>query len=137
MENQQSEMVLFTDTKRPFYCSVKAETLDDKKKLFNALENCDALLNNCVGEELTMKDIYIEQYLDKKDEDDEGRLKYRTIIFADGGKTYVSTSYGIYNILKKIFGIYGEPSNWGDGIKVKVSKRPVGNGKEMLTLILL
>lgn len=137
MENQTNDMMLIGDTQRTFYCSVKAESAEDKKKLFNALESCDKLLNDCEGAEFTMKDIYIEQYLDKKDDDDDGKIKYRTIIFADDGTTYVSTSYGIYNVLKKIFGIYGQPKDWNEGIKVKVIKRPIGNGKSTLSLVLL
>lgn len=133
-----NEIALFENNNRPFYCSVKTESVEDKKKLFNALENCDQLLNNCVGQQIVMKDIYVEQYLDKKDENDEGRIKYRTIIFAEDGTSYVSTSYGIYNVLNKIFGIYGTPDKWDkSGIKVEVAKRPVGNGKEMLTLKLI
>ncbi|MBO7731336.1 MAG: hypothetical protein J6S67_02235 [Methanobrevibacter sp.] len=132
-----NEIALFENTNRPFYCSVKTDSIEEKKKLFNALENCDLLLNNCVGERIIMKDIYVEQYIDKKDENDDGKVKYRTIIFAEDGKTYVSTSYGIYNILNKIFAIYGTPDKWSEGIAVEVAKRPVGNGKEMLTLKLV
>ena len=133
-----NELALFDNNTRPFYCSVKADSVEDKKKLFNALENCDKLLNNCVGEQIVMKDIYVEQYIDKKDESEEGKVKYRTIIFAADGQTYVSTSYGIYNILNKIFSIYGTPDKWDkEGVKVEVSKRPLGNGKEMLTLKLV
>lgn len=132
-----NEITLFESNNRPFYCSVKADSIEDKKRLFNALENCDLLLNNCVGEKLTMKDIYVEQYIEKKDENEEGKIKYRTIIFAEDGKTYVSTSYGIYNVLNKIFGIYGTPDKWEKGIEVQVAKRPMGNGKEMLTLKLI
>ena len=132
-----NEIALFENTNRPFYCSVKTDSIEEKKKLFNALENCDLLLNNCVGERIVMKDIYVEQYIDKKDENDDGKVKYRTIIFAEDGKTYVSTSYGIYNILNKIFAIYGTPDKWTEGIAVEVAKRPVGNGKEMLTLKLV
>ena len=132
-----NEVALFEANNRPFFCSVKTDSIEDKKKLFNALENCDLLLNNCVGQKLTMKDIYVEQFIDKKDENEDGRVKYRTIIFADDGKTYVSTSYGIYNILNKIFAIYGTPNKWEKGIAVEVAKRPLGNGKEMLTLKLI
>lgn len=133
-----NEIALFENNNRPFYCSVKTDSIEEKKKLFNALENCDLLLNNCVGEQIVMKDIYVEQYIDKKSEDEDGKVKYRTIIFAEDGKTYVSTSYGIYNILNKIFAIYGTPDKWDKaGIAVEVAKRPVGNGKEMLTLKLI
>lgn len=132
-----NELTLFENNSRPFYCSVRTESIEEKKKLFNALENCDLLLNNCVGKQITMKDIYVEQYIDKKDENEDGKLKYRTIIFGDDGTTYVSTSYGIYNVLNKIFAIYGMPDKWTEGITVEVAKRPVGNGKEMLTLKLI
>lgn len=132
-----NEITLFEGNTRPFYCSVRTESVEEKKKLFNALENCDMLLNNCVGQQIAMKDIYVEQYIDKKDENEEGRLKYRTIIFAEDGTSYVSTSYGIYNVLNKIFAIYGMPDTWKEPIKVEVNKRPVGNGKEMLTLKLV
>lgn len=132
-----NEVALFEANNRPFFCSVKTDSIEDKKRLFNALENCDQLLNNCVGEKIVMKDIYVEQYIDKKDENEDGKVKYRTIIFADDGKTYVSTSYGIYNILNKIFAIYGTPEKWEKGIAVEVAKRPLGNGKEMLTLKLI
>lgn len=132
-----NEITLFENNNRPFYCSVRTESIEDKKKLFNALESCDLLLNNCVGEKIKMKDIYVEQYIDKKDENGEGKVKFRTIIFSEDGKTYVSTSYGIYNVLNKIFAIYGTPDKWTNAIEVEVSKRPVGNGKEMLTLKLV
>lgn len=132
-----NEITLFENNNRPFYCSVKTESIEDKKKLFNALESCDLLLNNCVGEHIKMKDIYVEQYIDKKDEAGEGKVKFRTIIFSDDNKTYVSTSYGIYNVLNKIFAIYGTPDKWANPIEVEVAKRPVGNGKEMLTLKLV
>ena len=137
MSNETNEIALFNANTRPFYCSVKADNIEEKKKLFNALENCDLLLNNCVGQKIVMKDIYVEQYIDKKDDNEDGKVKYRTIIFAEDGKTYVSTSYGIYNVLNKIFAIYGTPDKWEKGIEVEVAKRPVGNGKEMLTLKLI
>ena len=36
--------------------------------------------------------------------------KYRTILFDDEGKTYVSSAYGIYNSLRQIISIFGNPS---------------------------
>ena len=32
-----------------------------EKELFNALESCDALLNDCVGQEIEIQDIYVEE----------------------------------------------------------------------------
>ena len=65
MENQESkELTLFSGVKQNIYCSKKAETEMKKgkeKELFNALESCDALLNDCVGQEIEIQDIYVEE----------------------------------------------------------------------------
>lgn len=137
MENEKNEITLFTGVKNKIYCSIVAETEESKKQLFNALETCDALLNDCVGQEIAIKDIYVEEREITDEETGEVRPKYRTILFDESGQTYATGSYGIFNIVKKIVSIYGLPTNWENPIKVKVSKRPIGNGKQSLTLTLI
>lgn len=143
MENQnvnvnenKGELTLFSGIKQNVYCSKLAETEKEKKELFNALESCDALLNDCVGQEIEIKDMYVEE---KQiiDETGEVKTKYRTILFDENGQTYATGSYGIYNVLKKIVQIYGLPEGWEKPLKVKVAKRPIGNGKQSLTLTLM
>ena len=144
MENQnvnvneeKRELTLFSGIKQNVYCSKVAETEKEKKELFNALESCDALLNDCVGQEIDIKDIYVEEKQVMDDETGEIKTKYRTILFDENGQTYATGSYGIYNILKKIVQIYGLPDSWEKPLKVKVAKRPIGNGKQSLTLTLM
>ena len=137
MENEKNEITLFTGVKNKIYCSIVAESEESKKQLFNALETCDALLNDCVGQEISIKDIYVEEREITDEETGEVRPKYRTILFDESGQTYATGSYGIFNIVKKIVSIYGLPTNWENPIKVKVSKRPIGNGKQSLTLTLI
>lgn len=134
MENE-NKLSLFNGIQNKIYCSKEVETEEQKKDLFNALESCDALLNDCVGQEIELKDIYVEEK-QVQDENGELKTKYRTILFDANGQTYATGSYGIYNILRKIVGIYGTPDTWNEPIKVKVDKRPIGNGKSTLTLIL-
>ena len=59
MENEKNELTLFSGVKQNIYCSKAVESEEDKKELFNALETCDALLNDCVGTEIEIKDIFI------------------------------------------------------------------------------
>lgn len=141
MENQnvnenKGELTLFSGITQNVYCSKVAETEKEKKELFNALESCDALLNDCVGQEIKIKDIYVEEK-QVIDETGEVKTKYRTILFDENGQTYATGSYGIYNVLKKIVQIYGLPESWEKPLKVKVAKRLIGNGKQSLTLILM
>jgi len=145
MENEKNEIVvknessIVSNTMKDTYCSVNPSTIEEKKKLFNAIESCDLLLNDCVGEEINLKNVYI----DRKEVCDEAtgelRYKYRTILFDENGKTYVTGSYGIYNILMRIFSIYGEPTVWNEPVKVKVAKRAMSKdkSKSVLTLVLL
>lgn len=135
MENQ--ELTIFNGANNNVYCSRMAKTDEEKKQLFNALEQCDALLNDCVGQEIAIKDIYIEEKQIPDEETGELKTRFRTIIFDENGQTYATGSYGIYNILKKIVAIYGLPTTWEKAMKVKVAKRPIGNGKQVLTLQLI
>ena len=136
-ENENMEVSLFESENNKFYCSVNAESEEEKKKLFNALESCDVLLNDCVGQEIEIKDIYVEQRQVIDDETGEVKEKYRTILFDKSGQTYATGSYGIYNVIKKLLRIYGLPTFWETPLKVKVTKRPLGNGKQSLTLTLV
>ena len=136
MENENNELMIVNEGKTKVYCSKQSETNEEKKELFNALEKCDVLLNDCVGQEIMMKDLYIEGR-NVIDETGKSRVKFRTIIFDENGQTYATGSYGIYNILKKIITIYGLPTEWQAPIKVQVAKRPIDNGKSTLTLILM
>lgn len=137
MENEKNELTLFSGVKQNVYCSKVVESEEDKKELFNALETCDALLNDCVGTEIEIKDIYVEEREVVDEETGELKKKYRTILFDASGQTYATGSYGIYNIIKKIITIYGLPETWENPLKVKVAKRPIGNGKQSLTLTLV
>ena len=144
MENQnvnvneeKRELTLFSGIKQNVYCSKLAETEKEKKELFNALETCDALLNDCVGQEINIKDIYVEEKQVVDNETGELKTKFRTIIFDESGQTYATGSYGIFNILKKIVSIYGLPTTWEKALKVKVAKRSIGNGKQSLTLVIM
>ena len=135
-QNESKELSLFSEVKQNVYCSKSARTEEEKKELFNALETCDALLNDCVGQEINIKDIYVEEKQVVDEETGELKTKYRSILFDVSGQTYATGSYGIYNVLKKIVRIYGLPDCWKEPLKVIVAKRPIGNGKQSLTLTL-
>lgn len=122
------------------YSSVKATTVEERKTVYNALEKCDILLNDIIGTEINVKDFYIEERHKEEIDETTGEIKkvvkYRTILFDTDGKTYATGSYGVYNALRRICLVYGEPT-WNEGVLVKVDKKPIGNGKSQLTLVLV
>lgn len=132
-----NELTIFSGVKNNVYCSLKVESEEEKKKLFNTLEKCDVLLKDCIGQEIAIKDIYVEEREKPDEETGELKAKYRTILFDENGQTYATGSYGIYNVLRKLIGVYGQPTEWKEPIKVKVANKNIGNGKQSLTLILM
>ena len=133
----KNEITLFEGVQSKVYCSKQAKSSEEKKELFNALEKCDALLNDCVGSEIEIKDLYVEEKEIIDEETGEAKTKYRTIIFDVNGQTYATGSYGVYNVIKKIVTLYGLPTEWDVPLKVKVAKKPIKDGKQSLTLILV
>lgn len=113
-------------------CTKVINSVEDGKELYNALEECDALLNDMVGKKIKIKDFYIERR-DYVDEDTGTvRDKFRTIIFATDGKSYATGSYGVYNSLVKLCNIFGNPT-WDEGIEVEIIKKTFDK-KTSLTL---
>ena len=136
MENNE---IMLSNNNQKIYSSIKASSVEEKKKLYNALEKCDALLNDIVGSEINIKDFYVEERIVTEDDEDGNEksvVKYRTILFDTEGKSYATGSYGVYNALRRIVMVYGSPT-WEDGVLVKVEKKPIKNGKTQLTLVLV
>ena len=138
MENAivKSEENLLSERKRNAFCSKVTASIEEKKELFNALEKCDLLLKDVVGQEINVKDVYIEKY-DKVDEETgEVRTKFRTILFDVNGTSYATGSYGIANVIEKMIMVFGKPT-WENGIPVRVEQKKIDNNRTSLTLTLI
>ena len=68
------------------------------------------------------------------EETGEQKVKYRTILFGEDGKTYASGAYGIYNTVAKILQIYGVETLHDKGLKVEIAKGSSKEGKNRLFL---
>lgn len=113
---------------------------DDQIKLLNALQNCDAKLNDMVNEVIEVNGVYIEErpseYVDEETGEVSNRSKYVTMLFGTDGKTYVAGAYGVYNSIAQIAAIKGLPSETNI-VKLKVIKVPAKTqGHSLLKLII-
>ena len=81
------------------FCSVNLQNKEEKKNLFNKLQRADALLNDCVGTEIKLKDVFVSKYSKLNEKTGEVEDKVRIILFDENGMTYATGSFGIYNIL--------------------------------------
>lgn len=135
--NQNQEMSLIQGNNRT-YCSVKAETNEEKKKLYNALESCDILINDIVGQKIKVKDVYIQEFpRTNKDTGEPMTNGHRVILFDEAGKTYVTASNYFFISLIKVLNAFGDPQTWDAPLEIEITKRPTKGGNNCLSLKLV
>lgn len=119
-------------TAKTQYCSMKVETPEARTQLFNAMNNPDKRLADCINETIAVKDIYVEVVTCTNQETGEQTPAPRIVLIDDKGVAYQCVSIGIYSAVKKLIQVFGEPT-WATPVKVKVVQITKGTRK-MLTL---
>lgn len=145
MENNTNAVALYGDngehyiadltTATSSYCSMVADTPEEKATLFNAMNNPDERIADHINETIAVKDLYCEVVQCVNQETGEASTCPRIVLIDDKGKSYASVSLGIYSAMKKLMSIYGQPT-WDKPIKVKVMQISKGTRK-MLSLKLV
>lgn len=140
-----SDNSMFANDDKQMFCTLDLTEKTNSIKLYNALQKCDVKINDIKDSIIEMVNVYIEvkdipERDEKTDEiiyDENGdvvtKRHFRTIIFDKEGKTFVSAAYGVYNSLRQIIPIFGNPSS-ENIIKLKVGNKTTRNGKESLIL---
>lgn len=101
-----------TDTKNMSYCSMKANTPEEKITLFNAMNNAEYRIKEQVNMELKIKDVFVEVVQCVNEQTGEVKDCPRTVLIDDEDKGYTAVSVGVLSSLQKIFLIFGQPSAW-------------------------
>lgn len=114
------------------FCSMTASTDEDKAKLFNAMNNPDKRLADCINMKIKAKDLYIEVVNCTNEETGEITACPRIVIIDDKGVSYQAVSIGIYSALKKVIQVFGTPT-WEKPVTLEVKQVSKGTRK-MLTL---
>ena len=137
---------IFQSANKKMYCTMDLNDKENMVKLYNSLQECDVKLIDVKGSEIEVIDLFVEEkevavrdektdeiVIDKETGEAKTKLRFRTILFGSDGKTYVSAAYGVYNSLKQIVPIFGQPSKLNP-LTVRVGSRKMRNGKESLIL---
>lgn len=136
---QESKMLAFDDTDfigelvstSESFCSMKAETQEDKAKLFTAMNNPDHRMADMVNMTAYIVDLYCEVVTCKREDGTETKCP-RIVAIDKDGVSYNAVSLGIFSAFKKIIQIYGPP-HWDEPIPVTFMQVSKGE-KRMLTL---
>lgn len=126
------DLVVDMTTAKTQFTSMVATTADEKAKLFNAMNNPDFRIADCINKQIKAKDLYIEVVDCTNEETGEITSCPRIVIIDDKGKSYQAVSIGVYSALKKIIQVYGTPT-WAEPVTIEVQQITKG-ARKMLTL---
>ena len=127
-----SALAVMGENERPMFCSFNANTKEEKVKLYKALSQSDKKLSDCINSVIPIKDVMVQMITVTNKETGEVSDAPRIVLFDKDGQSFSCVSWGIFNSLKTIMRVFGEPT-WEDAMNFKVTQ--VTNGKnKMLSL---
>lgn len=137
---------IFSTANKKMFCTMNLDEKENMVALYNSLQECDVKINDIKGATIEVVNVFVEEkkvpvrdektdelVIDSETGEVKTKTRFRTILFGSDGKTYVSAAYGVYNSLRQIIPIFGNPSK-ENPIKVKVGTRKLRTGKESLVL---
>lgn len=104
------------------YCSMAADTIDDKIRAYNAMTNASESLADHINEEIVLRHVFVEAINCLNEQTGEVNVCPRIVLISPDGTSYQAVSQGVYGSLKTIFKIFGTPDTWLFGIRCKVKR---------------
>ena len=105
-DDDGASMILDLTTRRTSYCSLTAQTEEDKAVLFNAMNAPDQRLKEHINEVIRLKDIFVEVVYCTNEETGVVSPAPRIVLIDDGGVSYQCVSKGIFGAVKKLFAVF-------------------------------
>lgn len=115
-----------------FYCSMHAETQEDRLAIYDAVSN-SASIEDAIGKELVVTDVVVQPVEVANPATGELRDANRIVLICDDGAAYGCTSTGVETSLKNLFGIVGMPP-WNPGLRLVPIKQQGRNGYKFTSL---
>lgn len=112
----------------PSYCSMVAESRQEKAVLYNAVQNPDSKISDHINQKIQFVNVKMEQVEMTDEETGDTRKAIRTILITPEGKGILCTSNGIARSLYDMFTIFGTPDTW-EGEVMECIVRQVETGK--------
>lgn len=112
----------------PSYCSMVAESRQEKAVLYNAVQNPDSKISDHINQKIQFVNVKMEQVEMTDEETGDTRKAIRTILITPDGKGILCTSNGIARSLYDMFTIFGTPDTW-EGEVMECIVRQVETGK--------
>ena len=131
--DDDEKMVADLTTRRVSYCSLTAETAKEKTTLYNAMNNPQNRVKDCINETIALKDVFVEVVHCVNRETGESVAAPRVVFIDNNGIGYQCVSTGVFSALKKLFAVFGEPRTWDKPGNIKIKQLNRGTDKSILT----
>lgn len=120
MEN----MLVLANENQPVVTSFNAVTVEDKKRIYNALNNPTGNIKDIINQEIELTDYHMQ--FEERTDQNTGVVygKITTTVILSDGRAMTSTYKSFAKSLINLMSVFGTPSEWPDH-KLKVVVRSV------------
>lgn len=132
--DDNSNSLLVADSRRQTFSSWVPTTMEDRKAYYNAINMPGQKLSEAINMVVKVRHIYAETCEYKDRSTGEVIPGVRIVLIDDEGKSYNTSSIGVYNCLSKIFQIFGTPDVWTEPLAVRVKQIAPEPDKKVLLL---
>lgn len=116
------------------YCTMTAEDRKAKATLYNACANPEKISAH-LNHEIRMIHFYVE-IIQCVNENTGGVVNVpRVVLIDETGKGYQAVSVGVYNAVKRIVSMFGNPNTWDEPVTVIPQNVDLGGGQHTFNLI--
>lgn len=133
MENYE---IIRPDGQATGYCSLVATDEDSKRKLFNATATPQETVSDHINEIIDIQHVFVEPVQIVDENTGEVSDAPRIVLISPDGTGYQAVSKGIFNAVRRIISIFGEPGQWERPLRVKIKQIKKG-AYNILTLELV
>lgn len=132
MTNELATMSATPDFMGGMWCSITAETQNERLAIYDAVSNSQPL-DDMVGKTIVIENVIIQPTEMEDNATGEMTMRNRIVLVTPDGNAYGCTSTGVETSIKNLFAIVGTPP-WNPAISFEVVKKQGRNGYKFTTL---
>lgn len=129
MQEDERFIMDLTAERKVQFCSMVPKNEDEEITLFNAMNNPEKRIGDCINLTIEVKHVFCEVVTCINRETGELNICPRIVLIDKDGVGYQAVSMGIYSALKKIISIKGNPASWKKPVKLQVVQVTKGDRK--------
>lgn len=129
MDEDERFIMDLTSERKVQFCSMTPKNEDEEIILFNAMNNPEKRIGDCINMTIEVKHVYCEVVTCQNRETGEESTCPRIVLIDKDGIGYQAVSMGVFSALKKVMSIKGNPATWKKPVKLQVKQISKGDRK--------